>query len=622
MKNRVCFFIVLSGYAALFGSVDIPPLPDAPDCRPYDERWSKYGAYYDKIDIALLTFFGLESVSSRIEVLYKLKILTNEGASYGTVPIIRYSPRISKFEVRLYDSSGKEIKIDQDALKKVYLESGKVVVPKVTKGSTFTIRIEFMGDFYYYHFSEWFSLTLPVRNARFVHQPSPSGKYDYKTIGSRGAFEYAEYKKGRIKTWTIRNLEPRKDIDYLDHKAKTEPVVMARLLKVNCWNRKYNEKKEIFKGFRDKFDGISREMCGADSSASILASCINKTDAELDKARKIITWVQNHMTSTEDKSSYSLNIISSGNATEAQITSLCTRLFKKAGIDNHIVIAGQNNLYSLDSTFLFWSDWITTPLPVVVIGGREYVAYPFARGYELGEYPLYFKDELCMDLKTKSLKPLPKPVWGYSRVNERRTIRCTSTGVNGCIHFEYLYNNANYYRNTFLCMNKDDRKKYFEKYLEGCDQSNRLQSFSIHNLDEPGKELSADVVFTSDNKPIFYENKQVLKLGPYFSSYFKDITPDRMDDVFTNEKTTYVDELEIIKNPGKNITVDIKMDSISNRLFSAAVERTETDSSIIFRRTMITPVDGRSFSIKYIKEKAYGDIQALNGIKNGNVVFE
>lgn len=624
----------------------IPDLPDATNESVYAQKWQKYGAYYDKFETVLKSFYSMQSTSSRIKIYKKIKILTTDGAEYGTIPVYRYAQRISRFEPMLFDQDGKEIELDGKKLRKTYTESGKVVFPNVKAGYTVELTIEFLHqNTYYSGFRERFSFDIPLRVGRFVHITTSNCEYDYKTYGNRYKLKEEIYKKGRVRVWSAKDLEPKKDLDYLDYFSNTEPMVIARLLKVKSWSKSFNSEKKVFREYKNEIAGITFNLKD-ESYQKIRKECLKKiaNKTPMERAKWILKWVQDNMALSGEEHDYFSEITETQQASELQIACLCNKLFKDAGLNSHVVITGHKNWRPIDPSFLVHSNYITDPMPVVFLDNKKYAVFPIFRGYELGEYPLSYNNVLCLNISKKAIEPLPPPKWGSIWIRKRRILDLSSIPGKYSMVYEYKQNSASVYRRKFLKKDKAAQKGYFENLIKDYSETNRLKSFKIKNLRNYDKPLTAIIHFENNDTPIPYENKKIFKLNNFFLDYFEDITLDRTEDVFIKNPAIYIDEIEVLKIPGKKIEFDIKMEKpkkdskvevihyapskneytgnsyskISSSLFTVDYKKKETDSSYIFQRTLnLKPVHIKKEEIK----KIYDDCVKLNSIKNSSIII-
>ncbi len=526
--------------------------------------------------------------------------------------------RISHFEPHLYDSKGVEIELDIKKMRKTYIESEKVVFPNVKKGCVLELRIEFFRKHtYYYSWYELFDHDIPVRIGRFIHAGSPSGKYEYKVYESRFPFEEGVYNKGRTKTWTIQEYEPPPNIGFLDYKANTEPRIMVKLTKVTSWNKTFNTRKKIFRGYKNECFGVSRDITGEDFSKTV-KSCIGKEKDPMKRARSILSWVQDNVTQSGYTTDRFNDILKTEDASDLQISCLCQKMFQSAGIASSVVITGHKSYYVIDPDFLVHSEYFTTPLVIATINNKTYAAYPLRRGYEFGEYPTSYNGVYCLNLAEKKVHTLPAPKWGTIWKRKRRVLDLNSFPGKYRFVYEFKQNSASDYRDSFLGEDKSALTKKFESWLDDYNESNKLISYDIINLDTYDKPLHVMLHFQNDEMPIPYGNKKIFKLNSFFYNYFKDVTASRTEDVFLHTTSTLIDEVEVLKMPGKKVTFDMKMDNSANALFKVNFSKSTTDSSYIFcREVTYKPgkIEGKNVPL------LVPDITTLNDIKNSSIII-
>jgi len=593
-----------------------------------------------------ITTFTSEYCVTKYEIIKKIRILTTEGARYGTIPVFQETNRITEFNPHLSGPDGTEIPLDKKKMEKEYLETGKVIFPKVTAGCYITLKIVFTAGFYY--LSEWYQFTrdIPVRIGRLIHVSANNTKFDYKISGNRCEIVSEDYSKfNKLKTWTVKDLEPVKDIDFLNYESITEPKVIIKILKVTTWDRTHNTKEEIFDRYENDCNGIETQIDRDPFLYPTLKKFKNKTSDDLSRASDILKWIQNTISITGYRRDQLHNILETCRASYLETACLCDKLFNRLGLKSELVFTFHKDDLLLDTTFLFYTDYYIRGFPVVTINNKKYVAYPYLKGYELGEYPTGYTGALCFNVGSEKIFPLPPPLWGKDFISERKIIDLKHSPATFQLILEYKQNSASYYREELLEKNKEEQKKYLETAIKDYKNSNELESFSLENINEYDKPLIVKIKFKNDDIPIPYEKKKIFKLTNFFEDYFEDITPDRTEDVYFHSPATYIDEIEVLKIPGKKITFDIKTEQIGNksepkvvyfvpnqnsysekpyntvntRLFSVSYMNTETDSSYVFQRKLtVNPTHITKSEIS----KVYNDCVKINSIKNSSFIIE
>lgn len=602
-------------------TIEFEPLPDAVDQNVYDKKWEKYGAYYDKDQLVITNSFKTLYHFTTFEIFKKIRILTVEGSQHGTIPVHRWAKKITHFELHHYNAKGEEVPIPIKKIKKKYEKSGKIVFPKVSAGSTITLNIVFKKDhFYYAYFDRWiYYHHIPKRIRRMVFSYNHNSTYEYKTYGNRVNIHHKELSNKYFKShlFLIHDFEPRPDLDFLDDETKTEPRIVFRLTQLDRKNLTLSDiKRDLIKICKKEIDEITSNLIKEIFKDTIFKRQINTSDT-LECAKNILKWIQNNGSSAACKRIVRGKLVPFNNASNLNITSLCYKMFKKVGLTPKILLTPSKNIHIRDSTFLLLSSDYSG-FPVLTIQGKTYVAYPYALGYELGEYPLKFKDVFCLDLQDNTIYTLPPPFWGEEWIKDRIVLDLSRFPGNYTLIREFKKNSSSKYRNEFLTLNKSKQRNKLEDVVKHYTESNIIDSFSFKNLHSYYKPFSIIVNFKNNDMPIQHDNKNIFKLTNFTYNHFEDITPERKEDIFIHNKSILIDELEILKISGKKIILNIEAIEINNKLFSAKCNQIETETSYIFQRII-------SYNKNHIPkeeiEDIYSDCVKLNNIKNSSITI-
>lgn len=124
--------VILTGVFA-----EIPVLNDESGERSVPQKWFRYGAYFSVDDLIISTDFSPVSgtVSTCYTVYKKIRILNAEGTEFGTVFIPRYTDNLDEFHLKIVRENGEDVPVKTGPVRRQYLETGKVVVPRVHPGS-------------------------------------------------------------------------------------------------------------------------------------------------------------------------------------------------------------------------------------------------------------------------------------------------------------------------------------------------------------------------------------------------------------------------------------------------------------------------------------------------------
>ncbi len=621
LKSSI-IFIILSVYViSKPQKIQLKPLPDDKNPKVYEQKWKKYGAYYDKDELIVTSTNKRSDMYTVFEIYKKIKILTVSGAEHGTVPIHQWAKRITQFELKHYNAQEEEIPVPVKKIVKEYKESGKIIFPKVTKGSTLIIKIKFQLDNRYYTFFEsWlYHHQIPIRRRRVVFAYTKNCEYICETYGSRYAIRHLAYanKDYKLNSYLIHNYEPRPEIDYLDFWWKTEPRVVCRLTKFHPEKVKTSDlKQEIFRWCKEEIGEISSALVKEIFKDTLLKHNINNPDT-LTSAKNILNWVQKNGYSAGANNIIDNRIFSRRKASHLNVTSLCYKMLKHVGIKSEILLTPRKNQHFQKEMFLLYASSFYGFL-ALNINNMTYVAYPYACGYELGEYPLGYKDALYMGYADTTINQLPKPLWGEKCIKDRMILDFSSSPGEYTLVREYQKNSASRYRSKYLYKNKNEQRKSLENLIQHFGKSNSIESFSFENLNNSGMPLIVRVKFKSDLMPVPYKNRKIYQLNNFYYSYFSDISLERQEDVHIHYKSTYTNELEVKKMPAKKIIADIYSKQISNRLFDVNYSELETDSSFIFNRVLT--FDKNHIRANEIKD-VYQDCVELNKIEDSHIAI-
>jgi hypothetical protein len=313
------------------------------------------------------------------------------------------------------------------------------------------------------------------------------------------------------------------------------------------------------------------------------------------------------------------NVLKNKAGSPIQAACLCKVMLDNAGIGAEIVHAYTNESLLMDTSFVFFNEYLATPLLIVQCGTRASVAYPYDAGWELGEYPSRFNGVLCIRPEAKKIEPLPAPLWGTGWIRDRMVIDLRSSPAGCRLTREYRQHSASSMRDVYYGLNKEKLREKFENLIKEFSPLNRLVSFSFHDFHEnPDGPFSVEIRFESGHAALRSGEKNVFMLQDFLPAYFKDIFPERTEDVVVHEGAAYIDEVEIMKIPGRTVSCDFKTKLLSNALFSTGFSSGETDSSYLFQRTL--DLKPARISAKDIGE-IHKECVELNNFRNSSVVY-
>lgn len=401
--NHVFILLILISFSTYpqFDEAAIPKLPEPVDRKLINEKWKKYGAYYDTDEILFTATVTMGTPNLSIEFNKRIKILTLEGTKYGTIPIPFFSRDVSKFEARMFDSNGVEIPINSNQMKGDYLSTGKVVFPKVTPGSELTLAIRFDPQFVFMTFKSWFKYDIPIRVGRFLVKTTDF-VYESKTFRNRYAVDTATFQNGKIKSFIVYNVEPAKDLDYIDYKKEADPTIILRLAEIKGGSSlKFNTNSLIFQNY-----SVALQDASNFSNSKInefIKISVGAISDKKEQAKAILRWIQDNIRSTGKNDVSSNTLFKNQKASTLQIACLCNKMFQKIGVESKLVLANKFGEQYINSDYLFFDPYWVQGFCIVTLNNTKLVAYLYDKGYELGQYPQFYNNTFCIDVKEESV---------------------------------------------------------------------------------------------------------------------------------------------------------------------------------------------------------------------------
>ena len=198
------------------------------------EEWMDYGAYYEYDELRIFTdeLYPDRGWDSYYYVNQKLHIVNRKGLKYGTVEVPKYGDSIAEFSVTLWDPSGNKVPLDLKVFREKYVETGKIIVPKVVAGCRIGIKVIFGKDNLVYSHEHWFEKNIPVAKGRFSLFYPRNVIYACKPYGRVAPVEMQRFGVFTGYVWDLKNVMPEDDVFETRWHIDQEPHVMAR---INSW---------------------------------------------------------------------------------------------------------------------------------------------------------------------------------------------------------------------------------------------------------------------------------------------------------------------------------------------------------------------------------------------------
>jgi hypothetical protein len=613
----------------------LPPKTDdllADVSGPVNEpQWERYGAYYvaDELRIELGNVFKSIIINKRI------KILSTEGARFGTIPIEPLSFLVDGFEARLTDSAGKPVTINQWRMKKMYEKEWKVVFPQVTKGSTIDLMISFdCKHGYRLPYEYRFQRPIPVKRGRFVFFAGIfNGKYKSKVYASPGIIrEFSDSARNCFsRWWEVSNLLPPLDIDNQPWENAVGPRVAistqntdtANAEKLPPWRNVARDiRDEYFKGFYEFSDEYQSNNTGSDASTN---SFVQKKIKEitgvktgsrnsLEMTKALFSWIVRNTTLMYRPSRTLLDVLKSGKGNEFNIAQTFQLMLSQIGVRSDIVCTRGWENGGFDPAFVTAGS-AQFPFVVATIGTKQYAADLFDPNAGFGEYPLHFFNSRGLNLTTDRIVGLPPSV-SNTIIDSMET--SLDLSAESCTqHARYRYYGYHAYADRSRLSGADEtmKKNVALQRAGGESRHNELKSYSYKAIDDPGRPLECELDFVN-NGAVRMQGKTRWQLSDFIGQYLSDVDSSRTVALSIKIPSEFDEAVIIKKKKGSGYVLSAGMGEITNDLFELRCTRNETDSTILLRRHVV--IHAKNMLPSKCRE-LYPEIVRLNSWKDAYV---
>lgn len=630
--KKICLCAVFLTLINCFPYTKAPSISDVP-LAPVKTEWEKYGAYYEYNELFVETTYSLNPMMSGPQTKYvvnkRLRILTNDGAEYASVPVEYYAP-ISVFKLAMKDSLGQPVSLDIAKIRAEYEKEGVILFPKVTAGCQLDINIVF-SEYQALSYVEYgFYEEIPVLQGKFTFSYLRNKyQYEVKTYGAaseRRVNENPEEVMGKFTqcSWLQQNLLPPSRISYMKSIYETEPRISVVFRKFISGDL-FRSEQEIYTTWEKLAKSYSDNVLKASffqSSSKLRKKTHELTDglkSDFDKADALLKWLQENISY---KWSYARAINPDkvmekreGNMWEQ--TFLLREMLKEINVYKDIIVTRPKSSGGFDPEFVTPVS-LSIPLLIAEIGGRDYIAYPFYRGSKLGEYPSSFFGLKGLSVEKKDIALLPEPFskqWNGT-FSYQLGLGQDSTSQKLTVTFADYW--AYDVRTDLVVLDKEKTKEMFQKMLTGLGLSNALKSCTVQHLDDRGVPLTVEIDFETQGQMIKRKDQKIMKLDHLFGSYFSFYDSSRTSPMHVDLGQVIKEEITIPRKSGISFEAHIKCDSVSNPLFTVFCVTKDTDAGYYFSRSItIKKTDISAVEMR----KLYPDIVRLKQIEESYLVI-
>lgn len=599
-------------------------LEGPPEAAEPDRRWEKYGAYYEVDELFVESSFLQSPLvtgpTSRYIVNKRIRILSAAGAEHGTVRIPQYTGNPSVFRVSHWDSLGKPIKVALEPLRTEYLKTGKVVVPNVAAGSVISIRLEFSSLAALNVLEHWFSGPIPVVRGRLTFSHLDYWEYEGKSYGQvREGSTDNEGSPGKInyQAWVVRDVLPRTNVNFQDDIDVTEPRVAVAIRAIRD--------QEIWDGWEkiaDSYEQIALKPSFFNSTRrlrKLVDSLAQGKSGKADKAKAAFAWVQKNI-SHQAGPIRAINpdrVISAGTGTLWEMAVVMREMFRHLELGTGLLVTRPRSLGGFDPAFVSPIQ-LAIPLVTVRLDKREHVAFPWARGAALGEYPADYMGIHALSLESGHSASLPEPV--LAKATTRNAFRLgggegepvsATLEMGGYVAFSV--------RQALQDDGKRDVREAFQKLLTRMGTSNALARCEVAGLDQPGTPVKADLTFTNPDQSTSRKGETQTRLSHLFTAYFQSYDTSRVAGYRSHLEVEHTEEVKVEKSPERSLVANIPCRNQDNKLFAATCSVSETPVEYLFTRTVLIRRAG--LTAEEMRGLA-GEIADLNRIEEGTLVWK
>ncbi len=593
-KKKIVGFVglILLGLLSACAPTSKPILLNGDPEPQLDNKWIKYGAYYliDEIfvETSYLSSPFVEAPINKYIINKKIKILTPEGAKFGTVEVPVFGDFPSVFRLSQWDSNGTLLKFSAEPIRSGYLKTGKIIFPNVTPGSLLQIYIEFSSNTPVSVMEHWFSGPIPVSKARFTFSYLDSYKYGIKAYGpvKNGKTESISQPKDLIyNSYEMRDVYPRSRMNNQDDIDVIEPRV-AIAIRHFRWQSLY----ESWNDLSEKYETFVLKKSFFQSTTKLrkLADSLTRgKNTPLEKASEVFSWVQKNI-SFKPSPLASINpdkVVKLGQGNMWEMAVVLREMFEYLGFETDILVTRSHSQGGFDPSFVSPIQ-LSVTFVTVKMGAKTYVAFPWSLGAALGEFPMDFVGLQALSLGNKKGQPMPDFVGSQSffrnefklHPEDENSTMDMETETGGYLAFSI--------RNALIHSQKKEIEESFQKTLTELGRSNAVLKCDVQGLNQPGRPVLAKMVISNPNQTVRRKGETQMQLSHIFQSYFSSYDTTRASGFKNNLDVNYSETLRIPKIPGKTLKSSIQCQDISNLLFKVTCITKDTLGEFVFNRSV------------------------------------
>ncbi len=601
----------------------LPPMMTSENRKLPTDQWKKFGAFYeyDEMRILIDDFDTGSGFFTHYILNQKINILNRKGLQYGTFEIQKLGEIVARFDLQLISPQGKEVALNIAKIRQKYIDTGKVIVPKVEPGCQILLKIIFTKNRILDDYEHWFRKPIPVLKSRFSFFRPPDMHFQCKNYGTIGEPQQLNPGTRKGMVWNGMNMLPQDDTFENNWRFDLEPRVHLRLTKFHNQYFTYHAPgwELIAKRYRAYL--LSPSLFTNRSKIKKLAEEITRgIEGEREQAAAILSYVQNEISNVED-GHINFEAINIHNVLEIKrgdrwsIALVLKEMLESLGFKVSVYVTRSRDWGGFDPEIPSWRQ-LYFPLVVTNIDGKPQIAYHYEANVGMGEYPINFFDNQAMNLEDGAIVPLPDPLYRHFKASFNATVSLNKWDSDHLWKLNYSQYAGMYIRKELINESNLRQRRYFEKMAKQYDAQNEVTHFQADGLNVRG-DVQVTLKLKNKDFKIARPGAAQYSLAPWYSTHFEHYDPSMQTSYDSGLDVTFEENL-LIKTPtGKTITVHHACLPLDNDLFSQECVNKKTPEGILLKRKIVLK-KGKLGSDQLVA--ILPDIEKLNRIDESYVI--
>jgi|GEM_PF-5731400 len=563
-------------------------------------KWKNYGAVYEYDETKIIANFDTMSKQFESDVVFNqaIRVIDKTGVQYGTIELDH--PRdgtLSAFDVRHVDSRGRQQHLDLEAMKEQYLETEKIVVPRVQSGSTIFVRVSFHSTEPLSHYDHTYTKKIPVLKSRFIFLSGFELDYDcrsYKTTVDAVAVSQNGYRGLMVEQKDVRPLrdlyEQRMEFleDRLDYQDLPRTSVHLTKFSFPGYHWQAPGWSKIAESYRQHYHSTAL-LGNEDQLKKIAWDEAKYLFDDYKRADKILQYIQENISLQNSRDgSFRVDVdqvLEEKVGTPTEISVVYEEMLKSLGLKTNQYITRFPRYGGFDPEQPSWIQ-LQIPLIAVVIGDREYVAFPFREGFKLGEYPSELAGLYALNLGTGLPEHLPDPVNTTGGTHSLIELSLSDAVIHP---WEYTLTEQYASRSQayFSHSSSYDLKRISKRILQEYSDQHMLRDVILEPI-ERGDNVVLKMKYSNSNLTVHGDEGKIVTLQPFFRKYFTDNVATDQDAQFTNDmELHFEEEVHITDVPDGTTELIFNCEKLDNTLFRTECLNQRVGSDYVVSRRLV-----------------------------------